>query len=131
MSMSLFASLLPQNGLKAAVPSTCRWSSTAAAVSAFTSQRVASWTDKRKVAKPNRLRFLEDQKAQNESRALEKFQTRNWQSGDIYAPRDLSPVEMKKRGRRQSPSRDAFDALNLDPLSLYKNFSIMSEYVSP
>ncbi|KAJ5214817.1 hypothetical protein N7468_010496 [Penicillium chermesinum] len=136
MSMSLFASLLPQNGLKAAVPSTCRWSSTAAAVSAFTSQRVAAGqsrqtVSKRKVAKPNRLRFLEDQKAQNESRALEKFQTRNWQSGDIYAPRDLSPVEMKKWGRRQSPSRDAFDALNLDPLSLYKNFSIMSEYVSP
>ncbi|KAJ6141676.1 hypothetical protein N7470_010066 [Penicillium chermesinum] len=112
MSMSLFASLLPQNGLKAAVPSTCRWSSTAAAVSAFTSQRVAAGqsmsiapldpckeisliqigrqtVSKRKVAKPNRLRFLEDQKAQNESRALEKFQTRNWQSGDIYAPRDL------------------------------------------
>lgn len=69
---------------------------------------------------PNRLRFLEDQKAQGESRALERFQTRDWKAGDIYAPHDLSPAEMKKWGKRKSPSRDAFDALNLNPLDLYK-----------
>lgn len=69
---------------------------------------------------PNRLRFLEDQKAQSESRALEKFQTRDWKAGDIYAPHDLSPSEMKKWGKRQSPPTDAFDALNLNPLDLYK-----------
>lgn len=69
---------------------------------------------------PNRLRFLEEQKAQGESRALEKFQTRDWKAGDIYAPHDLSPAEMKKWGKRKSPSRDAFDALNLNPLDLYK-----------
>lgn len=27
---------------------------------------------------------------------------------------------MKKWGKRKSPSRDAFDALNLNPLDLYK-----------
>lgn len=69
---------------------------------------------------PNRLQFLEDQKAQGESRALEKFHSREWKAGDIYAPHDLSPAEMKKWGKRQSPSRDAFDALNLNPLQLYK-----------
>lgn len=69
---------------------------------------------------PNRLQFLEEQKAQSESRALEKFHTREWKAGDVYAPHDLSPAEMKKWGKRQSPSRDAFDALNLNPLQLYK-----------
>jgi len=69
---------------------------------------------------PNRLRLIEDQKAQGESRALEKFQTREWKAGDIYSPHDLSPAEMKKWGKRKGPSRDAFDALNMDPLSLYK-----------
>ncbi|RHZ71164.1 hypothetical protein CDV55_108320 [Aspergillus turcosus] len=94
---------------------------------------------------PNRQKFLEDQKAQGESRALEKFQTRDWKAGDIYAPHDLSPAEMKKWKKRQGPAADAFDALNMNPLHLYKrwrlmanrqlfppqNFSIMSEYITP
>jgi hypothetical protein len=63
---------------------------------------------------------MEDQKAQGESRSLEKFQTREWKAGDIYSPHDLSPAEMKKWGKRKSPSRDAFDALNLNPMNLYK-----------
>lgn len=69
---------------------------------------------------PNRQKFLEDQKAQGESRALEKFQTRDWKAGDIYAPHDLSPAEMKKWRKRQGPAADAFDALNMNPLDLYK-----------
>ncbi|KAJ5150941.1 uncharacterized protein N7482_010193 [Penicillium canariense] len=134
MSQSLFSSSLLRS-VANAVPSACRWSSTAA-MSAFTSQRASAphqqtprTPNRRRL--PNRLRFLEDQKAQGESRALEKFQTRDWKAGDVYAPHDLSPAEMKKWGKRKSPSRDAFDALNLNPLDLYKNFSIMSEYVSP
>lgn len=66
------------------------------------------------------MRLIEDQKAQGESRALEKFQTREWKAGDVYSPHDLSPAEMKKWGKRKSPSRDAFDALNLNPMTLYK-----------
>lgn len=76
------------------------------------------FANKRKL--PNRLRLLEDQKIQGESRALERFQTREWKAGDVYAPHDLSPAEMKKWGQRKSPNRDAFDALHLNPLSLYK-----------
>ncbi|KAF9891268.1 hypothetical protein FE257_004832 [Aspergillus nanangensis] len=79
----------------------------------------------------NRQKFLEDQRSQGESRALERFQFRDWKSGDIYAPHDLSPSEMKKWKKRNAPSRDAFDSLNMNPLSLYKNFSIMSEYITP
>ncbi|KAL2866372.1 mitochondrial 37S ribosomal protein bS18m [Aspergillus lucknowensis] len=80
--------------------------------------------------KPDRQRFIEDQRAQAESRALERFQTREWRAGDIYAPHDLSPAEMKKWKRRTPPGTDAFDALKLNPLDLYKNFSIMSEYMT-
>lgn len=74
--------------------------------------------DRRRI--PNRGKFLEDQKAQGESRALEKYHTRDFKAGDIYAPHDLSPTQMKKWGKRQSPSTDAFDALNLKPLDMYK-----------
>jgi len=63
---------------------------------------------------------MEDQKSQSESRILERFQTRDWKAGDIYAPHDLSPEEMKKWRKRHSPSRDAFDALNMNPLDQYK-----------
>jgi hypothetical protein len=78
---------------------------------------------------PNRQRFLEDQKAQGESRVLERFQSRDWRAGDIYAPHDLSPAEMKKWMKRYSPSTDAFDALNINPLGQYKvsSFEIISE----
>ncbi|KAK1148307.1 hypothetical protein N8T08_010116 [Aspergillus melleus] len=80
---------------------------------------------------PGRQRFIEEQKSQAESRTLERFQTREWKAGDIYAPHDLSSAEMSKWRRRSNPSRDAFDALNLNPLELYKNFAVMSECMTP
>ncbi|PIG69290.1 actin cortical patch component [Aspergillus arachidicola] len=80
---------------------------------------------------PNRQKFIEDQKTQGESRILEKYQTRDWRAGDIYTPHDLSAAEMKKWRKRYSPATDAFDSLNMNPLELYKNFSIMSEYITP
>lgn len=142
MSLNIFSSLRSATN---AVPSACRWSSTAA-MSAFTSQRSPSTFSKRlprffeacnslkKFADhltpesnsnqrmhPNyRKRFLEDQKSQGESKAMEKFQSREWKAGDIYAPHDLSPAEMKKWSKRKAPSFDAFDALNLNPLDLHK-----------
>ncbi|KAJ5097538.1 hypothetical protein N7456_008259 [Penicillium angulare] len=130
MSLNLFSPMM--RSISKAVPSSCRWSSTGA-MSAFTAQRSPASNDrfanKRRI--PNRLRLLEDQRIQSESKALERFQTREWKSGDVYAPHDLSPAEMKKWGQRKAPNRDAFDALNLNPLNLYKNFSVISEYVSP
>lgn len=63
---------------------------------------------------------MEDMKNQNEGRILERFQAREWAPGDIYSPHDLSPTEMKKWSKRWSPSNDAFDALNINPLEHYK-----------
>lgn len=68
----------------------------------------------------NRQRFIEDQRAQADSRAIEKFQTREWKAGDIYAPHDLSPAEMMKWRKRTPPTTDVFDAVKLNPLTVYK-----------
>ncbi|PYI01071.1 37S ribosomal protein S18 [Aspergillus sclerotiicarbonarius CBS 121057] len=115
--------------VSAVATAACRWNSTAAPNAAPRAPRPqAPRVFNRR--RPNRQRFLEDQRAQNESRALERFQTREWRAGDIYSPHDLSPTEMRKWRKRNSPPTDAFDALNVNPLHMYKNFSIMSEYVT-
>jgi small subunit ribosomal protein S18 len=46
--------------------------------------------------------------------------TRRWKAGDIYAPKDLSAVEMAKWKNRGKPERDVFDVLQFDPLGHYK-----------
>lgn len=63
---------------------------------------------------------MDEQKIAHESRPLEKFQTREWKAGDIYAPHDLSPSQMKKWKERHAPPTDVFESLNLNPLNLYK-----------
>lgn len=45
---------------------------------------------------------------------------REWKVGDVYAPHDMSPAEMKKWAKKERPDRDVFDILAVDPLSLYK-----------
>ncbi|KAL9007430.1 MAG: hypothetical protein Q9180_009659 [Flavoplaca navasiana] len=80
---------------------------------------------------------------------LERHLYRRFRPGDIYAPHDLSPVEQQKwrqrntsgghisgRGgapfanmRRQN-RKDVFDVLGMHPLEEWKNFSIMTEFVS-
>lgn len=55
-----------------------------------------------------------------ESRNMERSFTREWQVGDVYAPHDLSAAEARKWRKKYSPKTDAFDALNLNPLDLYK-----------
>ncbi|KAI4113351.1 MAG: hypothetical protein LQ338_008188, partial [Usnochroma carphineum] len=69
---------------------------------------------------------------------------RRFRHGDIYAPHDLSPTEQQKFRARRAPPRDtplppsakskrqdAFDVLNIHPLTEYKNFAMMSaEFVT-
>ena len=45
---------------------------------------------------------------------------REWKTGDVYAPHDLSPAEMRKWSKRTRPTGDVFDILNVNPLTLYK-----------
>jgi hypothetical protein len=55
-----------------------------------------------------------------QSSDLEKMMTRRWVPGDVYAPHDLSPAEMKKWRIRANPSRDVFDVLSINPIDEYK-----------
>ncbi|KAI9048477.1 hypothetical protein LZ554_007312 [Drepanopeziza brunnea f. sp. 'monogermtubi'] len=72
----------------------------------------------------------EDYKNVLRGQDLSKQITRRWKAGDIYAPHDLSEVEMAKWKRRGKPQYDVFDVLNLNPMEHYRNFSIMSEYMT-
>lgn len=55
-----------------------------------------------------------------DARALERNFTRDWKPGDVYAPHDLSGAEARKWRKRQHPTKDAFDALSMNPLDCYK-----------
>lgn len=87
---------------------------------------------------------------------LERQMTRRWKAGDVYAPHDLSGVEMSKwrqNQRKGRPQKDVFDLLAINPIDQYKvrrmlgcavgrqsaakgvltgtqNFAMMSEYMS-
>ncbi|KUJ16020.1 ribosomal protein S18 [Mollisia scopiformis] len=63
--------------------------------------------------------------------ALTRQITRRFKPGDVYAPHDLSEVEMAKWKKRAKPQHDVFDVLDFKPLDNYRNFSIMSEYMTP
>ncbi|KAJ4383329.1 hypothetical protein N0V86_001375 [Didymella sp. IMI 355093] len=69
-----------------------------------------------------------------ESERREQFQRqiyRRWQTGDIYSPHDLTGAEQKKwKFGRKKPQSDAFDVLGINPVNEYKNFTIMSEYMT-
>ncbi|KAL8786663.1 MAG: hypothetical protein Q9195_008117 [Heterodermia aff. obscurata] len=66
----------------------------------------------------------------NLAAAIAKQNTRKWKAGDVYAPHDLSSVEMEKWRKKRPINADVFEALDLDPRKEYKNHSIMWEYVT-
>jgi small subunit ribosomal protein S18 len=54
---------------------------------------------------------------------LDRQVTRRWKAGDVYAPHDLSGIEMakwKKLRRKDRPRYDVLDLLGIDPLQHYK-----------
>ncbi|KAF2807846.1 ribosomal protein S18 [Mytilinidion resinicola] len=56
---------------------------------------------------------------------------RKFKPGDVYAPHDLTGQEMQKwKKSRNAPKTDAIDALGLNPINEYKNFSMMSEFMT-
>ncbi|KAI1103145.1 ribosomal protein S18 [Jackrogersella minutella] len=57
--------------------------------------------------------------------------TRRWKVGDVYAPHDISASEMNKWRRNQSRKKDLVDMLGLRPLDMYRNFSVISEFMTP
>ncbi|KAK0668988.1 ribosomal protein S18 [Cercophora samala] len=56
---------------------------------------------------------------------------RVWRDGDVYAPHDLSPAEARKWKGVKSPKKDVIDMLGVNPLDNYRNFSMISEFMTP
>lgn len=65
---------------------------------------------------------MEELKARREAEALTRQIRRRWRAGEVYAPHDLSPQEMKKWKSRKTPDYDVFDILNMNPIDEYKVF---------
>jgi small subunit ribosomal protein S18 len=55
---------------------------------------------------------------------LSKQITRRYKPGDVYAPHDLSGVEMTKWKKRDRPIYDVFDVLDMNPLEHYRVCSL-------
>ncbi|RKF82854.1 putative 37s ribosomal protein [Golovinomyces cichoracearum] len=67
----------------------------------------------------------------NEGKDLSSLIGRQWKAGDVYAPHDLHQAELSKYKPRASPGVDIFDILDMNPLEHYRNFSMMSEWITP
>ncbi|KAK3900409.1 ribosomal protein S18 [Staphylotrichum tortipilum] len=55
---------------------------------------------------------------------------RRWRAGDAYSPRDLSPYEMGKWRKSRRPDGDVVDILGFNPVDNYKNFALISEFMT-
>ncbi|KAL5337856.1 ribosomal protein S18 [Aspergillus crustosus] len=134
MSSNLF-SLSPLRVFATAARPACRFNSTNAHSGTNSAlhriERLQSPNQKRKGAAVPQKSFVANARAHMESRAISRFQTREWRTGDVYAPHDLSPAEMKKWQKRNHPTSDIFDARGINPLHLYKNYTVMSQYMTP
>ena len=63
---------------------------------------------------------MEASERKHRAKVMEGMQHRRWKQGDVYAPHDLSPAEMRKWRQRPTRSSDVFDALALNPINEYK-----------
>ncbi|KAM3075133.1 hypothetical protein ACMFMG_007410 [Clarireedia jacksonii] len=79
---------------------------------------------------PSRQDTIDDIDAHTLRGDLSKLITRKWKAGDVYAPHDLSDVEMAKWRKKDRITLDVFDVLKFKPLEQYKNFSVLSEYMT-
>lgn len=68
----------------------------------------------------NHEELLSKSKAVAAQTELARQMTRTWQDGDVYAPHDLSEVEMMKWKQPKRPTKDIIDMLGLNPLDHYK-----------
>ncbi|KAH7149253.1 ribosomal protein S18 [Dactylonectria estremocensis] len=78
--------------------------------------------------KSAQMEFLKTQKMSND---YLRQMPRRWQAGDVYSPHDLSPVEMSKWRKRSPPKIDVIDALGINPVDMYKNFSLIEFFTTP
>lgn len=77
----------------------------------------------------NRRRLKAQQSQTSSSKELSRYNnsamltqqiSRRFKAGDVYAPHDLSEVEMAKWKKREKPNHDVFDLLDFKPAEHYK-----------
>jgi small subunit ribosomal protein S18 len=74
----------------------------------------------KKAAEQKRATTVQDLTLSWKNIDLQRLMTRKWRVGEVYAPHDLSSVEMRKLRSPGRRTQDAFDALALNPLDEYK-----------
>ncbi|KAI1081463.1 ribosomal protein S18 [Whalleya microplaca] len=79
----------------------------------------------------SRRALEEELRQRNLSEDYARQMTRRWGVGDVYAPHDLSAVEMNKWRRPQRRQRDIVDLLGINPLDMYRNFSMITDFMTP
>ncbi|GAN05673.1 conserved hypothetical protein [Mucor ambiguus] len=77
---------------------------------------------------------VQKDKARPISEAVQRYQKVHHE-GDIYHPEDLNDTRYReslrqRRGKPTPPSEDPFEVLGLDPLHEYKNFRLLTHFVS-
>lgn len=71
-------------------------------------------------AEQKKEKTLEGLRARTTSDNYARQMPRFWKAGDVYAPHDLSPAQMRKWRSRAPPKKDVMDLLGVNPLDLYK-----------
>ncbi|KAI1738942.1 ribosomal protein S18 [Xylaria scruposa] len=79
----------------------------------------------------SRRNVEDDMRSQNRHDDFMRQLPRRWRVGDVYAPHDMSPSEMAKWRRNTARKQDLVDLLGLRPLDMYRNFSVISEFITP
>ena len=71
-------------------------------------------------AHSNSLKSVEELAKHKQALDLTKQIGRRWKTGDVYAPHDLSDIEMQKWKKRGTPGQDVCDVLEIDPKLEYR-----------
>ena len=87
-------------------------------------------TSTRTLTAPSLITARQSELLEEEKRAIKRQLGRKWNPGEVYAPHDLSAAETRKWKQKRRPTADIFDQLNVNPLSLYKNFTVMSDFMT-
>ncbi|KAG5914685.1 hypothetical protein E4U61_005450 [Claviceps capensis] len=66
------------------------------------------------------IQNLETLRNNKESGEFLREMPRRWETGDVYAPHDMSSVEMRKLRKRASRKADVVDALQIRAKDMYK-----------
>ncbi|KAI0407638.1 ribosomal protein S18 [Xylaria palmicola] len=84
----------------------------------------------RRGSRPSRQNIEDLMKGRNRHDDYLRQMSRRWRAGDVYAPHDMSPSEVAKSRKNTSHGQDVVDMLGLRPLDMYRNFSVISEFMT-